>query len=58
MIDFTLQLAESNEGIINEPAKGGEFSLDSDSEAEDNSGPMRVKVTQMDEKAAAIHALG
>ncbi|KAM3142401.1 hypothetical protein pb186bvf_005558 [Paramecium bursaria] len=58
LIDFTLQLAESNEGIINEPGKGGEFSLDSDSEAEDTSGPMRVKVTQMDEKAAAIHALG
>ncbi|CAD8054568.1 unnamed protein product [Paramecium sonneborni] len=57
IISYTMKLAESKEGISYDKEKK-EFSLDTDSEDENQQGPMRVKVTQMDEKAAAIHALG
>ncbi|CAK60429.1 unnamed protein product (macronuclear) [Paramecium tetraurelia] len=57
IISYTMKLAESKEGISYDKEKK-EFSLDTESEDENQQGPMRVKVTQMDEKAAAIHALG
>lgn len=61
MIDFTLKLAQSQEGISYEKHKKEEFSLDTESDDEEELGVhsnVRVKVTQLDEKAAAIHALG
>jgi hypothetical protein len=63
IIDFTISLAKSTEGITYEKKKkeGGDFSLDTDSEDDEETtgnNNMRVKLTQLDEKAAAIHALG
>jgi hypothetical protein len=61
VIDFTLKLAQSQEGISYEKHKKEEFSLDTESDDEEELGVhsnVRVKVTQLDEKAAAIHALG
>lgn len=59
IIDFTLSLAKSNDGISYEKNAKKEFSLDTESDdSDEETGPMKVKVSQMDEKAAAIHALG
>jgi len=41
-----------------DPGKKEEFSLDSDSEDEEQVNVSTQKVTEQDEKAAAIHALG
>lgn len=54
-----LKSASNNEGVDYVKKKKTEFSLDTDSE--DDEGDikhMNVKVSVMDEKASAIHALG
>jgi hypothetical protein len=52
-------LASSSEGVTYDKKKKEEFSLDTESDDEEPSErDVKVKVTQLDEKAAAIHALG
>ena len=62
LMDFTLKLAVSSEGVSYEKNKKEEFSLDTDSEEGDdevvNTNAMKVKRSFLEEKAAAIHALG
>jgi len=63
LIDFTLNIITSESGVKYEKKnKQNEFSLDTDSEDEDmnmrTAASMNVKMTYLDEKAAAIHAIG
>jgi hypothetical protein len=59
LAEFTLALATSEAGITYKKEKKQEFSLDSDSDDEAyNASGMNVKMSFLDEKAAAIHALG
>lgn len=63
LITITLKIARSEEGVTYEKDKKGEFSLDTDSEDEemghdDMNTAIKVKSTFLDEKSAAIHALG
>jgi len=63
LIDFTLNIITSESGLKYEKKqKQNEFSLDTDSEDEDmnmrTAASMNVKMTYLDEKAAAIHAIG
>ena len=58
--EIAMKIAESNKGVnYLKDKKQDEFSLDTDSEDENTSSRVvNVKLAFMDEKAAAIHALG
>ncbi len=67
LIEFTLKIANSEDGIkyMKKEEQKEEFSLGSDSDFEDeedlgmeNATAIDVKTTFLNEKAAAIHALG